>query len=290
MGFAETYQQYQPLLFSIAYRMLGTVSDAEDIVQDVFVIANEQNWGQITNQKAYLCKIVTNKCIDFLKSARKRREIYIGPWLPEPIVLKENDPFHGMLKNEDLSFAVLFMLEQLNPIERAVFILREVFQYDYQTIGNFIGKTDANCRKIFSRTKDKLPLTVPLEDLEVTKNTEGIISDFVSAILTGNLEKLENMLAHDVILYSDGGGKVYAAIKPIHSRNLVLRFILHLMEQYYDPLKPEPSILLANINGQIGIYATDQEHIKSIISFHVKNNQIQEIYIVRNPDKLTHVK
>ncbi|MHC0035446.1 RNA polymerase sigma-70 factor [Pseudoneobacillus sp. C159] len=289
MKLEDFYDKYRPLLFSIAYRMLGTVTDAEDIVQDVFVLAGEKSWEQIDNQKAYLCKMVTNKCLDYLKSARNKRELYIGPWLPEPMLLKENDPYHEVLKNEDLSLAVLVVLEQLNPIERAVFILREVFQYDYQTIGEFIGKTDANCRKIFSRAKSKLPLTFQPEKKESNKKNEKIISDFVSAILAGNLQQLENILAQDVTLYSDGGGKVYAALKPIHTRNLVLRFITHLLAHYYQPHLPEPTVSLVNINGQTGIFANDQEQIKSIISFHVNNGQIQEIYVVRNPEKLTHI-
>ena len=131
MELEKLYSQFQPLLFSIAYRMLGTVSDAEDIVHDVYLQAREKTIEHVENKKAYLCKMVTNKCIDHLKAAGHKREVYTGPWLPEPLILNDNDPTTEVMNGEAISFAILLLLEKLKPVERAVFILREVLDYDY---------------------------------------------------------------------------------------------------------------------------------------------------------------
>ncbi|WP_042457068.1 RNA polymerase sigma-70 factor [Neobacillus dielmonensis] len=288
MGLAELYHEYRPLLFSIAYRMLGTISDAEDIVQDVFLRVEEKDMTDVVNQKAYLCKMVTNSCLDLLKSARKQREVYTGPWLPEPIVLLDNDPYTQALKDEMITFAVLLLLEKLTPIERAIFILREVFEYDYQTIAEIVERQEPACRKIFSRVKKKFPFNNEAEIKNRKQGQEAIVSQFLSAIFEGNLQQLETLLASDVTLYSDGGGKVLAALKPISTKKNVLRFIQYLYGQVYQD-DQSSQIQIANINGQPGIIAATPDNNKTVISFHAANNQIQEIYIVRNPDKLKHI-
>ncbi|WP_462413339.1 RNA polymerase sigma-70 factor [Neobacillus sp. Marseille-QA0830] len=288
MELAELYHDYKPLLFSIAYRMLGTISDAEDIVQEVFLRAGEKDMADVVNQKAYLCKMVTNSCMDLLKSAQKKREVYTGPWLPEPIVLTDNDPYAQALKDEMISYAVLLLLEKLSPIERAVFILREVFEYDYQTIAEIVERQEPACRKIFSRVKKKFPLGREYATENQKRGQEAIVGQFLSAIFEGNLQQLEALLASDVTLYSDGGGKVLAALKPVCTKKNVLRFFQYLYGQAFQDNQP-PHIQLANINGQTGIIAAASDNIKTVISFHATENGIQEIYIVRNPDKLKHI-
>ena len=234
----ELYSQFQPLLFTIAYRMLGTVSDAEDVVHDVYVQASVKKFEHVENKKAYLCKMVTNKCIDYLKSAGHKREVYVGPWLPEPLVLEENDPVSEVMNGEAVSFAFLLLLETLQPIERAVFILREVLEYDYSTISKVLDRSEPNCRKVFSRVKSKFPLlNEELEKFPVSRNNE-VIQSFVLALHEGNTQKIEELLYKDVTLYSDGGGKVYAALKPIHSKNLVVRFLTKLLAQTQKAEKP----------------------------------------------------
>ncbi|HYK74769.1 MAG TPA: RNA polymerase sigma-70 factor [Pseudoneobacillus sp.] len=289
MRLQDLYTQYQPLLFSIAYRMLGTVTDAEDIVQDVYLLVSEKVLDNVDNPKAYLCKMVTNRSLDVLKSARKKREIYTGPWLPEPIIVEENDPYLEVMKRENISFAILILLEKLKPIERAIFILREVLDYDYSSIADILGRNEASCRKIFSRTKDKFPFLTLDDTVKADETKENTIHSFISALNGGNIQQLEKLLAQDVILFSDGGGKVYSALKPVQSKELVIRFITNLIQQFYKTTHTTPTIQLVNINGQTGLLTSDQDQIKTVICFQVDNKQIKEIYIVRNPDKLTHI-
>lgn len=283
----ELYSEFQPLLFSIAYRMLGSVSDAEDIVHDVYLHIGEKTIEQVENKKAYLCKMVTNRCIDYFKSARYKREVYIGPWLPEPLILKDHDPISEVMNQEALSFAFLLLMEKLNPVERAVFILREVLGYDYKKISQIIDKSEPNCRKIFSRVKNQLPFKEEYAGKPEPKNKE-MIQAFVSALYQGNIQRVEELLDREVTLYSDGGGNVYAALKPIISKDLVTRFILNIIRQNQNIDKP-PVIKMVNVNGGCGLLVKGKDDILTVISFRVKNNQISDIYIVRNPEKLKHV-
>jgi RNA polymerase sigma-70 factor, ECF subfamily len=288
MGLQELYSQFQPLLFSIAYRMVGTVSDAEDIVHDVYVQASEKTIEHVENKKAYLCKMVTNKCIDHLKSAGHKRKVYTGPWLPEPLVLKENDPVYEVMNGEAVSFAILLLLEKLKPMERAVFILREVLDYDYATISQILNRSEPNCRKVFSRVKSKFPLIEEEVESALDPKKDEIIQKFVIALNQGNIQKIEELLCQDVTLYSDGGGKVYAALKPVYSKNLVVRFIGNLLS-HNDNVEKPAVVKMVNVNGQIGLLVRGADNVKMVISFHVKNDQIADIYIVRNPEKLQHV-
>jgi RNA polymerase sigma-70 factor, ECF subfamily len=288
MELKELYTDFQPLLFSIAYRMLSSVTDAEDIVHDVYVQVSEKTIEHVENKKAYLCKMVTNKCIDYLKSARYKREVYIGPWLPEPLILKEHDPVTKVMNLEALSFAFMLLLEKLNPIERAIFILREVLGYDYKRVSQIMDRSEPNCRKVFSRVKKHFPLIK--EEIEGALEPENneVIQTFVLALYEGNIQKLEDLLNKDVTLYSDGGGKVYAAVKPIFSKDSVVRFIMKLIAQ--NQSADQPAIVkMVNVNGGMGLLVRGKDNIWTVISFHVKNNQITDIYIVRNPEKLKHV-
>ncbi|NHM30769.1 RNA polymerase sigma-70 factor [Neobacillus terrae] len=288
MGLQKLYSQFQPLLFSIAYRMLGTVSDAEDIVHDVYVQAAEKTMEHVENKKAYLCKMVTNKCIDHLKSAGYKRETYTGPWLPEPLILNENDPLTEVMNGEALSFAILLMLEKLKPMERAVFILREVLAYDYKTISQILNRSEATCRKIFSRVKIKFPLIKEEVEESLDPKKDEIIKIFITALHHGNFQRIEELLYKDITLYSDGGGKVYAALKPICSKDLVLRFIRNLLSHNLNVEKP-PIFKRVNVNGETGLLVSGEDNVKTVICFHVKNSHIADIYIVRNPEKLQHV-
>ncbi|MGJ7910090.1 RNA polymerase sigma-70 factor [Neobacillus sp. LXY-1] len=288
MELQELYSHYKPLLFSIAYRMLGTVSEAEDIVQDVYVLASEKTLDHVENKKAYLCKMVTNKCIDHLNSVGYKREVYPGPWLPEPLISNEDDPINKVINGEAVSFAFLLLLEKLNPIERAVFILREVLEYDYLVISQMLNRSESNCRKILSRVKNKIPLIKNESHSALIPKNNEIIQTFVLALHHGNIQKIEELLFEDVKLYSDGGGKVYAALKPIQSKNRVMRFISNLLAQNQNVEKPA-LVKLITVNGEMGLLVKGADQVKTVFSFHVKNNQIADIYIVRNPEKLEHV-
>ena len=286
MELQELYSQFQPLLFSIAYRMLGTVSDAEDIVHDVYLQAGEKTMEHVENEKAYLCKMVTNKCIDHLKSAAHKREVYTGPWLPEPLILNDNNPITEVMNGEAISFAILMLLEKLKPVERAVFILREVLDYDYSAISQILNRSESNCRKVFSRVKNKFPMIKEEVEAPNDPKIDKIIQTFVLALHQGNIQKIEELLLQDVTLYSDGGGKVYAALKPVYSKDLVVRFIRNLLS-HND--KKQTVVKIVNVNGATGLLVKGFDNVKMVICFHVKNDQIAEIYIVRNPEKLQHV-
>ena len=288
MGLQELYSQFQPLLFSIAYRMIGTVSDAEDIVHDVFVQAGEKTFEHVENKKSYLCKMVTNKCIDHLKSAAHNREVYTGPWLPEPLILHDNDPITEVMHGEAISFAILLLLEKLKPMERAVFILREVLEYDYAVISQILNRSESNCRKVFSRIKNKFPLIKEEVEAAIDPKRDKIIQTFVLALHQGNIQTIENLLREDVALYSDGGGKVFAALKPVYSKARVVSFIRNLLSQNHNDMK-QAIVKIVNVNGQIGLLVRGADNIKTVICFHEKREQIVEIYIVRNPEKLQHV-
>lgn len=219
------YQQYKGLLFHLAYQLTGSSTDAEDIVQDVFLKAHGVALEQIAEPKAYLCKMTTNRCLDLLKSARHKRELYTGPWLPEPIPTPEADSYDAVVTKDLLSYAMLVLLERLSPAERAVFVLREAFGFDYGEIAGLVDKSEANCRKLISRAKGKLGIApdAPIRAKE-TELGEQWMSRFLAALEQGNVTALLALLSADAELLTDGGGKVSAAIRPIVSGERVARF------------------------------------------------------------------
>jgi RNA polymerase sigma-70 factor, ECF subfamily len=275
----EEYLQYKPLLFSLGYRMLGSVAEAEDLVQETFLKAYQVNEEIIENKKAYLCRIMTNRCLDLLKSARHRREQYIGPWHPEPLLL-DDDPSEVLIRKEGLSFAFLRMMEHLSPDERVVLLLKEAFAFSYKEIAIIIDKKEENCRKLFSRAKQKMSV-IEGESLDYDTN-KSIVYRFIQAFQTQNMNILVELLNENVTLYSDGGGKVNAAIRPIVSFSNVLSLLYGIVKKAPDDFYFE----VKNINGQPAIVNHMNKQVQSVISFFIENEQIQEIYISMNPDKL----
>ncbi|MEK4118324.1 RNA polymerase sigma-70 factor [Paenibacillus sp. FSL W8-0919] len=281
----ELYKQYRNLLFHLAYQMTGTVSDAEDAVQDVFVKVQSLPMDQIKEPKAYLCKMVTNRCLDHLKSARQRREEYFGPWLPEPIPSAFGDSYEAVENQDLLSYAMLVLLERLSPAERAVFVLREALGFDYPEIAELVEKSETNCRKLMSRARGKMGIT---EDdlIGVGTVAEEWVNGFFAALSAGNAEHVLSLLAEDAVLISDGGGKVIAAARPVESREKVARFLLGILHN--AQLEDGDSLLIEikELNGQTGVVFYHQGVITGVVFVNVKDGLIQEIYIVRNPDKL----
>lgn len=277
------YKQFKPLLFSIGYRMLGSVAAAEDIVQETFLKVYQMDDQRIDNKKAYLCKIMTNRCLDVLKSAQNRREQYVGPWNPEPLLLEirhEFDPSEAVLEKEGLSIAYLRIMEHLAPDERAVLLLREVFHFSYLEISNIIEKKEENCRKIFSRAKQKIS-SIDGESLNYEKN-RSLIDRFIQAFQMQNMDILLELISEKVTLYSDGGGKVKAALRPIESQCNVLAFLYGIIkkvpEDFYFELK--------EVNLQPAIVNYMDGKIHSIISFYISKNKINEMFLTINPEKL----
>jgi len=283
----ELYQQYKSLLFRLAYQLTGSACDAEDAVQDVFIKAQHIDPERLKQQpKAYLCKMMTNHCIDLLRSAKKRRELYFGPWLPEP-VSTENDSFETVIRNDLLSYAIIALLERLTPTERAVFVLREALCFDYPAIAELTGKSEANCRKMMSRARGKMGITE--EDLSESESIdEQWIQSFLFALSEGKVDTVLHLLADDAVLTSDGGGKVLAAAHPIQSSKAVARFLLGIIRSAQQEgnaefgVKVEPAV----INGQTGIVFRQNNKVSGVALFSMKNNRLQNIYIIRNPDKL----
>ncbi|WHY66635.1 RNA polymerase sigma-70 factor [Neobacillus sp. SuZ13] len=278
----EDYQQFKPLLFSLGYRMLGSVVEAEDMVQETFLKAYQVSGANINNKKAYLCKIMTNLCLDVVKSARYRREQYVGPWNPEPLIPETLtfDPAEMMIQKEGLSIAYLRMMEHLAPDERAVLLLREVFDFPYAEIANMIEKKEDNCRKIFSRAKSKLSL-IEGESLHYEKN-KSMVNRFIEAFQSQNKDVLLELISENVTLFSDGGGKVTAAVRPVIS-------VANVLALLYGVIKKAPKdtyFEVKNVNGQPAIVIYMNGKIQSILSFYIQNEKISEMYITMNPDKL----
>ncbi|MBU5347084.1 RNA polymerase sigma-70 factor [Paenibacillus lautus] len=281
----ELYEQYKGLLFHLAYQMTGTVSDAEDAVQDVFVKVHSLPLEKLEEPKAYLCKMVTNRCIDEIKSARNRREQYYGPWLPEPIPAAYSESYEAVENHELLSYAMLVLLERLSPSERAVFVLREALGFDYPEIAGLIDKTEANCRKLMSRARGKMGIT---EDdlIGVGSMAEEWVSRFFTALSEGDAEHVLSLLADDAVLLSDGGGKVIAAARPVESKERVARFLIGILHQAQLEDGVALEIEVKELNHQTAVIFRQGRSVTGVIFVNIRNGLLQNIYIVRNPDKL----
>ncbi|TCZ77096.1 RNA polymerase sigma-70 factor [Paenibacillus albiflavus] len=279
----ELYKQYKGLLFTLAYQLTGSVTDAEDAVQDVFLKVHDVDPERLVEPKAYLCKMVTNRCRDLLKSARKRREQYFGQWLPEPIFTSNDEMYESVVRGELLSYAMLVLLEKLTPTERAVFVLREGIGYEYPEIAELVDKSEANCRKLISRARVKLGIAS--EEPISSEASEEWVHQFLHALQQGNVDTVVSMLAKDVVLVSDGGGKAIAAVHPIETPELVIRFLLGLIRKIQND-EEGLSIEIRDVNGQSGIIVRSGEVIDTVALMHVERNSIRNLYFVRNPDKL----
>jgi RNA polymerase sigma-70 factor (ECF subfamily) len=287
---ASDYTQYRPLMFSIAYRMTGSVSDAEDIVQEAFLRATRNNEPK-NNQKAYLATITTRLAIDHLRSARVRRESYVGTWLPEPLLSDGGADAPGPAElaetSDSLSMAFLVLLESLSPPERAVFLLREVFGYGYPEIAEVTGKTEAACRQIFARARRRIDEGRPRFE---TSRAEGeeLTSLFLAAARGGDMSSLIQKLAPDVLFYGDSGGQgEITYIEPVAGRDRVAEVI---RIQLARTMELGASLQAAWVNGQPGLLASDADGgLIAVISLDVLDGQVQAIRTVANPEKLSHL-
>ncbi|MGF7050570.1 RNA polymerase sigma-70 factor (ECF subfamily) [Paenibacillus sp. DS2015] len=283
----KLYEHYKGLLFTLAYQLTGSLSDAEDVVQDVFLKLHDVKLEHLVEPKAYLCKMVTNRCRDIFKSARKRREQYFGQWLPEPILTPNDEALESVVQGELLSYAMLVLLERLSLTERAVFVLREALGFEYADIAELVGKSEANCRKLISRARGKMGIT-PDEPVNPEAASEEWVRRLLAALEQGNVDMVVSMLAKDVVLVSDGGGKAFAAVHPIESCDLVTRFLLGLIRKasHYEG---SMHVEMREINGQTGLVIRSGEGNVTVALMHVESNSIRNFYFVRNPDKLRHI-
>ncbi|HEK9100612.1 RNA polymerase sigma-70 factor [Bacillus pfraonensis] len=287
MDFETLYRTYRPLVYSVAYRLLGSVSDAEDVAQDILIKSQHVNQESIRNIKAYFIKMTTNHCLNILQSAQKKREVYTGEWLPEPeIDTMKLNPMDTIIQNERVSYAFLVLLENLTPIERAVFVLREALRYDYREVAEILNKSEANCRKIYSRCKEKIRHEIPVHPQQ-SDHTEKMIHTFIRGAETGNFEEFINLLTTDATLVTDGGGKVRAAIFPILGKQRIQTFLEAIVSRGFFQLDLLPTI----INGQFGILARNKGRAEKAICFewNESGESIRRIFIVVNPDKLKYI-
>lgn len=283
----KTFCQYRALLFSIAYRMLGSVADAEDVLQESF-IRWQQSGIAIQSPRAFLVTIVSRLCLQQLESARVRREEYVGQWLPEPIFTGHgSDPSASSNTNESLSIAFLLLLEKLTPAERAVFLLRQVFDYEYREVAQILETSETNCRQLLRRAHQRIVDRRPRFDASPSQHQQ-LLERFLAATATGDLSGLVALLSNDVVLYSDGGGRARAALNPIYGRDHVTRFLIGAVRQTV-PLGVVTRF--AEINAQPGLlYCTPAGHAGCVVTFDIKDGLVQNIYVVTNPEKLRHVR
>jgi RNA polymerase sigma-70 factor (ECF subfamily) len=277
------FNRHRGLLFSVAYRMLGSVADAEDMLQETFIRWQQAAKEEIRSPRAYLVTIITRLCINQLQSARVRREEYVGEWLPEPLVTDPaSDPLGIVKVDESLSMAFLFLLERLTPMERAVFLLREVFEYEYAEIANVLGQTEANCRQILRRARQHVGDLRRRFDASAQEHSDLLVR-FLKASRSGDLQGLVDLLAGDVVLHTDGGGKAIALPKEVHGADTVARTILQRMA---NNVPKEALGRLAKINGEPGFVGYVNGKPFSAMTLDVRDGRIQGIYIVTNPEKL----
>jgi RNA polymerase sigma-70 factor (TIGR02957 family) len=285
----EEFDQLRRSAFAIAYRMLGSVSEAEDVVQEGFLRLHRAHEGgeRIESPRAYLSTVVSRLSLDQLRSARGRRETYVGEWLPEPLVASDDDPARSAEMADSLSLAFLVLLESLSPEQRAAFLLREVFDEPYDRIAEIIGKSAQNARQLVARARRHVDERRPRFETS-REQREQLATRFFAAAEEGDLEGLEKLLAHDVVLHGDGGGKAPAVKRALHGRARVARMLI-------AGLRTVARIggitsRRQEVNGQPGAVLFDREgRLIAVISLDVADGQIQSVSAIVNPDKLRHL-
>lgn len=282
----KTFEDNRSHVFGVAYRMLGSVADAEDMVQETMIRWHRSADETIVSSKAWLTTVVTRLCINHLASARVRREEYFGAWLPEPLVADAPPtPDQDARLADSLSMAILVLLESLSPTERAVFLLREAFDYDFATVAEIVGKTEVNCRQILARAKEHVSTRRPKFESSPEK-CEAVLQRFFHAARTGDIPGLLAVVADDVTVMADGGGKARAVPKPIHGADHVSRFIAGSVRKFVpDHREFRP----ASINGMPGLLGVEDGRVMQALVFAISDDRIHAIYIVNNPDKLGHL-
>ena len=285
----ESFETYRPYLFSIAYRMLGSAMDAEDMVQETYLRYQTTPAEPIRSLKAYLTTIIIRLCMDQLHLARRKREVYVGPWLPEPILTtttpSSEDPAERVDREESISLAFLVLLEQLQPFERAVFLLREVFEYAFAEIASMLGKSEAACRRSFSRAKQHLKEHRPRFPASLETHRE-LLSGYFQAVENGEMTALQNLLAEEVTLWADSGGKVKgAALRPISGRDAVARFSVGTKRFLPEDYRVE----MAEVNRQPALIFRTGDQALLVLTIEVEEGHIQAIRLIANPEKLARI-
>lgn len=287
----DLFQANRPALFGVAYRMLGSASDAEDVLQDAWLRFAAAQPADLRSAKAYLTTIVTRLCLDRLKSARAAREEYVGPWLPEPVVTDDRlEPERSLAQAESVTLAFMVLLETLSPEERAVFLLREVFDYEYGEIAEMLETTSGNCRQMFHRAKQRIAERKPRFRATVDEK-RPLVERFVRALRDGSEEELTRVLAADVGFWSDGGGKVLSARRPVFGREHLVTLLLGIRRTAPAAGVPLDLVTLdiVEVNGEPAVLLRVAGRLDSVYVPTVEGDAISALRVVRNPDKLTYI-
>ena len=286
MDRTAAFEAERERLFAIAYRMLGSASDAADVVQEAYLRWQQAKDDDVDSPRAYLATIVTRLAIDHLKSARVQREQYVGPWLPEPLVEDTaRSPADQLMLAESLSMAFLLVLDQLGPVERAVYILRELFDYGYDDVARIVGKTPEHCRQLLHRARTRVVGSRDRVAPTPQAEQERLMQQFLATLATGDVERLAAMLADDVVAWSDGGGKTTAARKPIRGPMRVARFFTSLWRKGAGHF----SVHLVRVNGTPGLVVYLGARPYTVVAFDIAGGRVAAVRTVVNPEKLRHL-
>ena len=290
------FEPHRRRLLGLAYRMLGSLAEAEDAVQDAYLRWHAVDRDHVTDPRGFLTTATTRICLDVLRSARARREEYIGPWLPEPVVdTKELAPDAQTELAEDLSIALLLALDRLSPLERAAFLLHDVFDCSFTEVARALNRTEAACRQLASRARTHVREARPLTAVngssldckdDATARHAELLEAFVNATRSGDTDALMSMLAEDARLVADGGGKVQAALKVIEGADRTARFLIGAVAK---GLPDGTKVRFGPINGLPGLIAYSPDGHVETVAFEIEDDRIRTIYSVRNPDKLKHL-
>mgnify|MGYP002149139775 FL=1 len=282
---AERFTALRPLLFTIAYEILGSATESDDVLQESYLRWADVELSTVQDTKAYLARLVTRQALNALRATARRRETYVGPWLPEPLLLDESDPADDMVLADSVSMAMMVVLETLGPDERAVFVLREVFGFDYDEIAAAVGKSTAAVRQIAHRSREHVQARLrrfapadPQQSMEVTLR-------FFAAASTGDLDGLLALLAPDVVWTADSDGKVSAARRPVAGADNVARLVLGLIRLG----GPEGRAEIAVYNNAPAVVLYLGEHLEGVVSVDIVDGRIANFFVMRNPEKLAGV-
>jgi len=291
---AESFEPYRRRLLGLAYRMLGSMADAEDAVQETYLRWHGADRGKVSDARAFLMTTTARICLDILTSARARREEYVGPWLPEPVVdTAALAPDSHTELAEDLSIALLLTLDRLSPLERAAFLLHDVFDFSFGEVATTLERSEAACRQLAARAREHVrearprgAVAPPTRSGGVDAKHEQFISTFVAATRSGDLGALTQMLASDVRVMTDGGGKASAALNVIHGADHAARFLVGAARKGW---REDFTLRFASINGLPGVIVDAPEGPVQTTAFEMEDGVIRALYVVRNPDKLGHL-
>jgi RNA polymerase sigma-70 factor, ECF subfamily len=281
VGDLDTFLELRPALFGVAYRMLGSATEADDVVQDAYVRWCQRRAGPVEAPPAYLTTIVTRLCIDRLRSARSRRESYKGPWLPEPLAVDAPGPGESAELADSLSLAFLVLLEELQPVERAAFLLHDVFDYPYDEIAGMVDRSEAACRQLVSRARHRVDAPRRRFDADRAHGRE-LTRRFLVACGTGDLDGLLSLLADDVTVWTDGGGRVRAALRPVTGPKRAARFLLSVAKRVPSGVSSSE----VDLNGQPGLVFAVDGTVTMALTLDVCDGLVVDVRVVTNPDKL----